>query len=125
MALSGASHRFIDNDSSDGPLSSENINSLDMGGNVYKSPNGGLNVRVTAIRGLFATTDTAYAGAATDQAMTNNATNYLYLNTSGVLVINTTGFPGDTTTYFPLATVVTSAGAITSITDRRWRFRVG
>lgn len=123
MALNGASQRFIDQTTPAGDLSAASINSLDMGGNVYASPNGGLNVRVTPILGLINNVEIDYAGAATDQVLTNNTTNYIYLNSSGVLVINTMGFPSyPGTKYFPLATVVASSGAISSITDKRWKF---
>ena len=61
-----------------------------------------------------------FAGA-TDQAVADDDTNYVYINDSNALVINTTGFPGDLTTFVPLATVVAVSGAITSITDNRSR----
>lgn len=48
----------------------------------------------------------------TGQALTNNATNYIYLTAAGVLTVNTTGFPTPSVTpHIPLATIVTSAGA--------------
>ena len=57
-----------------------------------------------------------YAGGTL--TMTNAATNYVYLNpaSSCAPTSNSTGFP---TSAVPLATVVTSGGAITSVTDRR------
>ncbi len=46
------------------------------------------------------------------QALTNNATNYIYLTAAGVLTVNTTGFPVPSVTpHIPLAKIVTSAGA--------------
>jgi len=48
----------------------------------------------------------------TAQALTNNATNYIYLTADGTLTVNTTGFPVPSVTpHIPLATIVTSAGA--------------
>lgn len=48
--------------------------------------------------------------------MTDAATNYVHVTSAGVLASNTTSFPLDSA---PLATVVTAAGAITSVNDRR------
>lgn len=53
--------------------------------------------------------------AASTIALTNNTTNYVEVDTTGVST-NTTGF---TSGKFPMATVVTSAGAITTVTDKR------
>lgn len=56
--------------------------------------------------------DTAvdYAGS-TGNALTNNATNYIYLTAAGVLTVNTTGWPAPSATpHLPLATIVTNAG---------------
>lgn len=117
---SGASHRFEDNVSD---VDSVNLNTLDQGGNVYASPNGGLKVRITAIRGLINNVEIDYAGAPTDQTMTDSATNYLWIDDAGLLQVNTTGFPVyPGTKYFPLATVVCAAAAIVSIIDKRWKF---
>jgi hypothetical protein len=57
-----------------------------------------------------------YAGGTL--TMTNAATNYVYLNPSSSCAptSNTTGFP---TSAVPVATVATSGGAITNVTDRR------
>ncbi len=55
------------------------------------------------------------------QALTDDATNYVYINNANALVINTSGFPVDLTSYLPLATVTTVAGAITLLTDLRSR----
>lgn len=49
-------------------------------------------------------------------SLSDNATNYVELNSSGVASKNTSGF---TDGYAPLAIVVTSSGAITSNSDRR------
>lgn len=58
-----------------------------------------------------------YAGS-TGNALTNDATNYIYLTPAGVLTKNTTGFPA--TPHIPLATIAagtSSAAAITSQYD--------
>lgn len=80
---------------------------------------GGLEVGVKAGAFLDDTNDkVSYAGSS-GNSLTDNATNYLYLDSTGLLVINTTGFPATTVVHLRLATVVTSAGDITSITDER------
>lgn len=86
-------------------------------GRVVKD--GSLTVGVFPIDYRLGGTNKTYAGSAS-QAVTDNATNYVYLDASNALVINTTGFPGDLTTFFPLATVVTVSGAMT-FTDERDR----
>lgn len=56
------------------------------------------------------------AVAAGTIALTNTATNYVEVTGSGVVSTNTTGF---TAGRFPMATIVTSGGVITSVTDKR------
>ncbi len=91
---------------------------------VYKD--GDLTFGVRAGRLANGDNTIAYAGASA-QALTNNATNYIYLAVSGAtatLTVNTTGFPNPSATpHIPLATIVTSAGtyAHTAITDYRGR----
>ena len=73
---------------------------------------------------------TAYCGnvavpyAAGTLTMTNSTTNYVYLDTTASCApaSNTVGF---SSTTLPIATVVTSGGAITSITDDRTMFFKG
>ncbi len=48
--------------------------------------------------------------------MTDATTNYVFVNNAGAVASNTTSFPSDSV---PLATVVTAAGDITSVNDRR------
>jgi hypothetical protein len=48
--------------------------------------------------------------------LTDDATNYVLLNTSGVVAKNTTGFIAG---CLPMATVVTASGAISTVTDKR------
>lgn len=60
--------------------------------------------------------------AAAAQALTNNATNYIYYTQSGTLTVNTTGFPVPSVTpHIPLATILTASGtyAYGDITDKR------
>jgi hypothetical protein len=70
------------------------------------------------------TTPVAYAGSA-GNALTDNAMNYVYLTSAGVLTVNTTGFPAPGgAAHVPLATIVTSGGdwnVATAITDHRSR----
>ena len=81
----------------------------------YVTDNGGLTINVGA---GYLVTDSGlitYAGAAA-QAVTDASTNYVQISRTGALNINTTGF---STGSVPLATVVTSGGDITSVTDCR------
>lgn len=76
---------------------------------------GGVNVAIGA--GLYKVGDVTitYAGSGST-ALTNNATNYIELTHLGTLNVSISGF---TAGYLPLAEVVTLAGDITSVTDRR------
>ena len=119
----GAAHRFSDtNPPVGGNLTADNINSLDPGLNVYVSPNGGLNARATpgVIWRLFAgaATRTDHAGQVGDLAVDPSATSRIYLDAAGV-VTKAAAFPD--TPHLPLAEVVCSGSAITSITDKRPR----
>lgn len=55
-------------------------------------------------------------------ALTNNTTNYVEITGAGVVSANATGF---TSGRFPLCTVVTSGGAIGTITDKRGVIALG
>jgi hypothetical protein len=86
-------------------------------------PSASLNVHVAA--GQFVRQDGTvgtFAGA-TSQAVTSNATRYLYLDgtNSWSLTVNT-AYPA--TPHVRLATVVTGSSTITSITDNRQCFMV-
>ena len=63
----------------------------------------------------------SYAGS-TGNALTDAATNYIYLTADGTLTINTTGFPANDN-HVPLAMILTASGAFaaTDITDYRGR----
>ena len=76
---------------------------------VYKD--GALTFAVRAGKYLNGDTAVNYAGAAA-QALTDDATNYIYLTAAGTLTKNTTGFPTPSTTpHIPLATILTASGA--------------
>lgn len=62
-------------------------------------------------------TEKRFTGA-TAQSVTNNATRYVYIDSSNALQI-ASSYPADITTFVPLATVVASGGVITSINDDR------
>ncbi|HUX00311.1 MAG TPA: hypothetical protein VMY35_04960, partial [Phycisphaerae bacterium] len=77
---------------------------------------GGLNVTVGA--GGFYETDGSLTDWSKDAsyALTDNATNYVYVNSSGTIAHSTSAFPAE---CVPLAVVVTSGGDISSVTDKR------
>lgn len=53
-----------------------------------------------------------------DQSVTDDATNYVYLDNTGTLQLNTTGFPTDIS-YFPISRVTTSNGEIVAVYDEK------
>jgi hypothetical protein len=57
--------------------------------------------------------------ASTVVSLTPAATNYVYVNSSGVVVVNTSGFPVG---VLPVSTITCSATSITSIVDSRSDF---
>lgn len=69
----------------------------------------GFKYDIGGLRGVFST-----AGA---QSVTDDDTNYVYLDSSGTLQINVTGFP--TEAHIPLARVVASNGEVSSIHEER------
>lgn len=80
-------------------------------------PSASLNVKVSA--GTYEAPDgqrVSYAGTAS-VAMTDAATNYVFLDASGDLTVNTSGWPG--TAHLRLAEVVAAGGVVTAIYDRR------
>jgi hypothetical protein len=52
-------------------------------------------------------------------AVTNNAVTHLWLDAAGDVQSSTTSLPTDRSTFLPLASITTSAGLITQITDLR------
>lgn len=75
----------------------------------------GLTVGVASGNWSISGIEGYYAGV-TNQAVTDNATNYIEMDATGTLSTNTTSF---TAGYLHLATVITSGGTITSIVDKR------
>ncbi|MDA0376339.1 MAG: hypothetical protein O3A80_03455 [bacterium] len=76
----------------------------------------GLSVNISAGDYRLNGNVTQYAGAS-NQVVTDEATNYVFIG-SGGLTIRTSGFPTDES-FIRLATVVTTGGAISTISDRR------
>jgi len=74
---------------------------------VYKDDGGELEYGVNAGRPMIGGVAISYAGAS-GQALTDDADNYIFLNSAGTLTINTTGFPVGTC-YLPLATIATGS----------------
>jgi len=105
------------------------LNTIAEAGNalrVYKD--GTLTFGVRAGKYLNGDTPVNYAGAS-EQALTDDATNTIYLTATGTLTVNTTGFPTPSETpHVPLATILTADGTYDrdDITDYRGRamFRV-
>lgn len=87
-------------------------------------PTAGTGLTLNLSAGTAFCGNAAVAYAAGTLTMTNTATNYVFLDTTASCAptSNTTGFLGST---IPIATVVTSGGAITSITDDRTMFFAG
>jgi hypothetical protein len=78
---------------------------------------GGLNIGVFPVVFYFGQVRKAFDGA-TGQAMTDNATRYVWIDASNALATGA-AFPADTKTFLPLARVVTANGDIVSIEDER------
>ena len=120
--MQGAAYRFDPTDGA-GSLTEANLNSLDIGGNVYQTPGQELQVNVSPLA-LELRTGTepatlAYAGT-TGQGVTPSETTRLYLNSSGALVATTGDYPDHKTVDpYRLATVVAAASVITSISNDR------
>lgn len=74
----------------------------------------GLNVTIGAGTYRVGSTEGNYAGGTV--AMTNNATNYVQIDSSGVIQVSTSAWNSN---YTRLAIVVTVSGAVTSVT--LWR----
>lgn len=88
---------------------------------VYKD--GAMTFGVRPGRFMDGTTVRNYAGA-TGQALTDDATNYIYLTAGGSLTVNTSGLPDPSATpHIPLATIAVASGgyAHDDIVDSRGR----
>lgn len=79
-----------------------------LGCRVFKDDAGALKFGVKLGKLFSGAAMVAYAGAV-NQALTNDATNYIYLTAAGALTVNTTGFP--TTPHVPLATIATGTAS--------------
>jgi len=80
---------------------------------VYKD--GDLTFGVRAGRYINGDAAVNYAGAS-EQALTNDATNYVYLTAAGSLTKNTTGFPVPSVTpHIPLATIATGTASAAAV----------
>jgi len=88
---------------------------------IYKD--GDLTFAVRAGRFMDGATARAFSAVAA-QALTDEQTNYIYVEADGTLTVNTTGFPAaGATPHVPLATIVTSGGVydFDNVTDYRGR----
>ncbi|MBP7114592.1 MAG: hypothetical protein KBA40_04000, partial [Candidatus Peribacteraceae bacterium] len=99
-----------------GLINGIDISSLNSLSDALKaSSGGGLDLDVFGGNYRLNGTVTNFAGETI--TLGANSTHYVFFG-SGGLATNTTGFPSDES-YIPVANVITSTGAITSITDRR------
>lgn len=98
----------------DGPIEATITNAVFPQG--YVALTGALTISVAAAYCELNGSNVLFAGVGST-AVTDNATNYVYIDSAGSLVINTTGFP--VATHIRLAQVFTSGGTITSIIDVR------
>ncbi len=102
-----------------GLINGVDISQLSSGGSqthLQVSSGAGLTINIAAGDYRLGGNVTQYAGGS-NIAVTNNATNNVFFG-SGGLTIRTSNFPGDES-YIALATVVTSGGAVSTISDRR------
>ncbi len=76
--------------------------------------NGGIDIAFE--QGQMWVGGTFFSIVAGTLTLTDNATNYVFVNNAGAVADNTTGFPGDSA---PLALVTTVAADITALADRR------
>lgn len=79
---------------------------------------GELSIQISAFYHEIGGTKFRFDGV-TSQAITDNDTSYVYIDSSNNLQVNTTGFPADTVPHHRLATVVASGGTLTAINDQR------
>jgi hypothetical protein len=86
-------------------------------GRVCEVVEGALYIGIYPLEYLFEGTKKTYAGLSSG-AISDNATNYVYIDVANTLQVNTSGFP-TTADHLPLAEIVAANGAISSITDRR------
>jgi len=94
------------------------IDGVIVPGAVKQSSAGGLLVDITGFTYEMDGTKGSFAGAVS-QALTPSSTNYIYIDSSGVLQINIVGFLANNITHMRLAIVTTSVSDITQILDQR------
>ena len=92
------------------------ITSLGSSVDVLRATDGG-GLSLLVAGGSYRLHNTVVNFGGASIAMNPSVTNYVFFG-SGGLTKNSSGFPGDET-YIPVAEVTTSAGAISSIADRR------
>lgn len=89
---------------------------------LQQNPSTTLNV-VVAGGTLVKRDSTEITVSLATKLMTASSTNYIYLDSSGVITVNTTGFPAGSA-IAPLAIVITGVSSVTSITDSRRAYRL-
>ncbi|KKN41352.1 hypothetical protein LCGC14_0724340 [marine sediment metagenome] len=123
MAL-GAAERVVDNDTD---LDAANLNQLDDGLNIFHSPTGGLNFRVTAghvwLKGVGAPDLFSFAEVTVDQVLSPNVTTLVFLDQAGALTTSNTltAFPSSSV---PLAVVTTNGSTVEAVANRRARIEM-
>lgn len=112
----GSSHHFSDQES--GNLGQDNLNSLDIGGNVYAVGVGSLNVNVTAVRYVTTGGTLDFAGSLGVAIPPSSLGVAVFLTTPGnLLTVDPAGFPvGE---HLPLAEADTSGVEVVAIRDKR------
>ena len=83
----------------------------------YKAGYSGLNLTFRA--GYFVRGDVVTSIDETTIALTNNATNWVYIDTNNLILTSDTAIPSED--YILVAKVITASGAISSIQDLRAR----
>ena len=91
-----------------------------VAGLYARDDQGGVTISYTAGRVMLPTSAVVSVNAGT-LVLTDNATNYVECDTAGVVSKNVVGF---TAGSFPMATVVTVAGDITVLTDKRTAWQI-
>lgn len=107
----------------------QTLNRVEIGGPAHPQSHGlssgdhvdllvtaGVGLNVDFAAGRVRIDQTVFEIAAGSLAMAASQTNFVFVNSSGVVATNTTGFPSNT---IPLATVTTSGAAVTAIVDKR------
>lgn len=125
----GATFRFS-NGLDEGNLDEDNLNSLDVGGNVHRHPTlQGRNILITPLEYVDKNgTPKSFAGQLTALLLNPSVTTFLWVDTTtNLLATDESTFPNPATTpHIRLAEVETSAtgiattnGIVTGFTDRR------